>query len=520
MIPVLSREQIRALDAWATDRCWVPSLILMENAGNNAARVILGAMGEREVEVVIVAGSGNNGGDGFVVARRLLCEGKSVEVFLLGNAEKLKGDALANCEAWKGLGGIVREMGDDAGVSILEKRLDDLGSHDIVVDALLGTGLDREVEGRHATVIQAMNASAARRMALDVPSGLDANTGQALGATVHAELTVTFGHSKLGLVTSTGAAHAGVVHVVDIGVPAELFRHVGHSALVIESADVARELEPRSVAAHKSSVGHVVAVAGSAGKIGAALLVARGALRAGAGLCTLCTFANAADALDRRVFEEMTARIDPMQVEQSLDEALERANAVVIGPGLGLGADARRVVDHVVLGWNGPKVMDADAITHFAGRGAELQRAPGSLVLTPHPGELARLLGESTSTVEANRFDALRRAVELTGAVVLLKGPRTLIGAPGELPLVNVAGTPALATAGSGDVLAGILGAFSLALAPRVAAYTATFVHAASGERWSKRTGSDRGLVAHEIAEGVPALLAELSGAGGGRSPV
>jgi NAD(P)H-hydrate epimerase len=519
MIPVLSRDQIRALDAWAIDRCCVPSLVLMENAGTNAARVILGVIGDAGIDVVIVAGSGNNGGDGFVVARRLLCEGKNVEVFLLGSADKLKGEVVANYDAWRGLGGVIREINDDAGVSLLEKRLDELGSGDLVVDALLGTGLDRDVEGRLARVIEAVNSSAARRIALDIPSGVDSNTGRPLGVAVRAEATVTFGHLKLGLLTSSGAEHAGTIHVVDIGVPSELFRHVGHSALVIESADVARELSPRSVSAHKSSVGHVLAVAGSAGKTGAALLVARAALRAGAGLCTIASFRDAADALDRRVVEEMTARINPNNVEGSLDEALERVQAVVIGPGLGLDADARRVVDHVVLGWNGPKVLDADALTHFAGRAAELQRAPGTLVLTPHPGELARLLGESTSAIEANRFEALKRAVELTGATVVLKGPRTLIGAAGELPLVNVAGTPALATAGSGDVLSGILGAFSLSLPPRVAAFASVFVHAASGERWSERTGADRGLVAGEIADGVPALLAELAGTAP-RSPV
>jgi ADP-dependent NAD(P)H-hydrate dehydratase / NAD(P)H-hydrate epimerase len=523
MIPVLSREQMRELDRHAIEQAHVPSLVLMENAGRGAATVISRELGDGPGRVVVLAGGGNNGGDGFVVARRLMADGREVEIFLIADAGKLKGDALENHDAWKGLGQPVHAVTDDASFAPLVGRLGELVASDAVVDALFGTGLDRNVEGRFASVIEAINESDARCFALDVPSGLDANTGAVLGIAVRAEATITFQNLKLGLVTNLGADHAGDVHVVDIGVPADLCQRVGMSALAIERADVRDLVTPRAVSTHKGSAGHVLAVAGSTGKTGAALLVARGALRGGAGVATICTFADAAGTLDHRVLEEMTARIDPARVEASLDEALALADVVAIGPGLGLGAEARRVVDHVVLGWGGPTVVDADALTHFADRIEALQKAAGPRLLTPHPGELGRLLGCSAADVERDRFGSLARAVERSGCVVLLKGARTLIGAPGELPLVNVSGTPALATAGSGDVLTGLCAAFASSLALRFAAMVAAHVHALSAERWSERTGADRGLLAHEIADGVPevlgALAAPLSSAAG-RMPV
>lgn len=512
MIPVLSREQMRELDRHAIEACRVPSLILMENAGRNAAGIVARVIGDAQPSIVIVAGTGNNGGDGFVVARRLLSAGHAPEVYLVGEPERLGADARANHDAWRGLGGRVTSVADDAGVLGLKATLVSLEPNDVIIDALLGTGLDRVVEGRLAEIISAINDSDAAVLSLDLPSGLDANTGSALGTAVRALATISFGHLKLGLLTPSGAEHAGDVHVVDIGVPGDLFREVGCSAFLFEDDDASELLLPRGVATHKGEAGHVVAVAGSAGKTGAALLTLRGALRAGAGLATAACFADAADALDQRVLEEMTARIDETNIEASLDVLLERADVVVVGPGLGLDARARRVAEHLVLGWDGPKIVDADALSLFAGRAAELAKARGQLVLTPHPGEMARLIGTSVAEVEADRHRALARVVELTRAVVLLKGARTLIGAPGELPLVISAGSPVLATAGSGDVLSGIIAAFAKGASLRIAAVLGAHVHARAGEAWAERTGSDRGLLAHEIADGVPGVLARLAG--------
>jgi NAD(P)H-hydrate epimerase len=512
MIPVVSRDRIRALDRHAVDVCKVPSLVLMENAGRGAAELVtrrISDLGVSGAPVAIVCGAGNNGGDGFVVARRLRAGGHDARVFLVAKPEQLKGDARANYDAWIGVGGGVVGVGDGEA----PRLSDGISPCPIVVDGLFGTGLDRNVSGLFADVIGRFNVLRAHRVALDIPSGLDANTGRPLGVAVRAHDTVTFAAMKLGLVTSSGAEHAGKITVADIGVPPTLLDAMGAPpAFFVEESDARGWLSPRPLALHKGGAGHVVLVAGSPGKTGAALLAARGALRAGAGLVTVCTSPEAADALDLRVLEEMTLRIDPARIEASLDEALERATAVVVGPGLGLGPDARRIVDHVVFGFGGPKVVDADALTHLSGRLGELVKARGALVLTPHPGEMARLLGVKTVDVEGDRFEAVSRAVGASGAVVLLKGARTLIGAPGQATLVNSSGCPALATAGSGDVLSGITAAFLATIDDaRRAATLAAFVHGRSGERWSAQTGADRGLLAHEIADGVPGVLAGLT---------
>jgi NAD(P)H-hydrate epimerase len=508
VIPVVSRDQIRAFDRHAIDVCRVPSLVLMENAGRGATELVARRLEERPGPVAVVCGPGNNGGDGFVVARLLRMRGRDVTVLFASHRDRLTGDALANHDAFVGLGGNV-VMVDDANV---ERFSDELRRSVLVVDALLGTGLDRDVSGLFAALIERMNEANRIVIALDIPSGLDANTGVPHGRSVAATETVTFACLKLGLVTSSGAARAGNVTVADIGVPRSLVDHVGTSARLLEESDVSRWVSPRPIDVHKGGAGHVVVVAGSPGKTGAALLVARGALRTGAGLVTICTFPDAADAVDQRVLEEMTARIDPSRLEASLDDALKGASAVAVGPGLGHSDEARRVVEHVVLAWDGLKVVDADALTHFAGRLDALRAARGRLVLTPHPGEMGRLLGIATADVEKDRFGALARAVDRSGAVVLLKGARTLIGAPGELPVVNPTGTPALATAGSGDTLSGIIAALVASLDdPFRAACLGAFVHGRAGEHWAAESGADRGLLAHEIADKVPGVLAALT---------
>jgi hydroxyethylthiazole kinase-like uncharacterized protein yjeF len=502
MLPVLSAEQMRAFDRRAIEVLGVSSLTLMETAGRGATEVILAWQAEGAViaPCVVVAGAGNNAGDGFVVARRLLAAGVEVDTFLTAPIAKLTGDAQTNLDALRAAGGKLTQLEGD--VAALATALSRAG---LAVDALFGTGLDREIAGFLAQVIDAFNAASCRKLALDLPSGLHADTGRVLGVAAAVERTVTFAHPKLGLCTPRGAAHAGRVEVRDIGVPPDPSA-VGISAELVERADVSRLLLPRRSTLHKSSAGRVLVVAGSPGKLGAALLSARGAQRAGAGLVTIATAPATADALDQRVLEAMTARIDSAAPESSLQRLLEPCDAAVVGPGLGLDAAARRVVDAVAFGWSGHKVLDADAITHFSGRGAELKQAQG-IVLTPHAGELGRLLGCGYDEVENDRFAAVARAVELTGAVVMLKGRFSIIGAPERLPVVNPTGGPVLATGGTGDVLSGIIAALLCSLSPQQAAFVGAYLHGAAADAWAGTRGSDRGLLAHELADELPRVI-------------
>jgi NAD(P)H-hydrate epimerase len=489
----------------ATAEGAVPSLTLMENAGLGASELILREF-PKAAHVVIVCGTGNNGGDGFVVARRLLAKGLEVTTLLVGEPARVRGDARTTLDALSAAPGTYTQLTEDA----LTPLDDALANADLIVDALFGTGLDREVAGLARTVIERMNAAPGVRVALDLPSGLDADTGVALGVAVRAELTLTFAQLKRGLATPLGVAHAGRVELVPIGVPEGLIDRVGYGAIRLEPADIARSLSPRNALSHKGSSGRVLVIAGSPGKVGAALLVARGALRAGAGLVTIAAESAVSDVLDQRVLEEMTARIDLQSLEASLAPWLERSDVVVIGPGLGLEAGAKRLVEYVLLESGGSIVVDADAITLFRGRAQELARAKGKLLLTPHPAEMGRLLDSSTAAVESDRFGAVERAVELTQATVLLKGSRTLIGAPGRQVAVNPTGNPLLAAGGMGDVLAGIIGALAVGSDTFSAACAGAYVHGLAADQIADSRGLDRGVLAHEIADEVPAALATL----------
>lgn len=509
---VLSRDQMREFDRLASAAGRVPSIVLMENAGRGAAEVIAAELeahgGLHGSRVTIVAGIGNNAGDGYVVARRLVVLGAEVKVLALAPESRLSGDAATNHAAFVALGGRVQLVSAGDAAALAEQ----LAGADLVVDALFGTGLDREVEGAFRGAIDAINASGVRCVALDIPSGLDADTGRVHGVAVRAQVTVTFAAPKLGLLTPRGRAHAGRLVIKDVGVPLASLAAAGESALLLGPSDIPALLPGRALDGHKVTSGRVLVLAGSPGKVGAALLVAHGALRAGAGLVTLGGNAELCAALDQRVLEAMTARFDPANLEASLAPLLAAADVVAIGPGLGLGAGARALTRHVGLDHPGVVVLDADALTHFGDEPSALADACGPRILTPHPGEMGRLLGQSSTEVESDRFGALARAVELTRSTVLLKGPHTLVGTPGELPRIGPAGSSVLATGGAGDVLTGVIAALACRVSPLSAACCGAFLHARAGELWERVKGADGGLLAHEIADWLPAALADLSG--------
>ena len=509
MKPVLSRAQMRAYDKFAVESCHVPGVVLMENAGRGATDVIERILAGKGKQVVVICGAGNNGGDGFVVARHLLARGYDVSAFLTDASEKVTGDARINHDAYIDLGGRCIELARGADLRGLETEL---ARASMAVDALFGTGLARPIEGHLREIVELVNRAGAHRVALDIPSGLDADTGMPLGVAVRAHDTVTFGCLKIGLLTPDGARLAGVVHLVDLGVPPIVLEKVGHVAEVIESRAVASWISPREADVHKHAAGSVLCVAGSAGKLGAALLVGRAALRGGAGLVTLASWPDVVEALELRVVEIMSARIDRADIPGSLDRALHGKRTVVIGPGLGLDQDAKTAVEHVLLRFEGTTIVDADALTLFSGRPEAFAAASGPIILTPHPGEAARLLGTKSHDVEQNRAGSVRELAQRARATVVLKGARTMVaGSTGPL-YINTTGNPALATAGAGDVLAGIIAALACVMPAERAAPAGVHVHGLAADRWrSKHGGADRGLLAGELGDLVPAVLAALA---------
>jgi NAD(P)H-hydrate epimerase len=507
MQPVLSREQMRGFDRRAIDTLGLTGAVLMENAARGAVDCVLDRFPDVD-RLVVVCGSGNNAGDGYAVARRWLALGRTVSVLALVPIERLNGDAAINAKAYQHLGGelFIDDGKDQVGLAAV------VMAADVVVDAIFGTGLIRPIVGRELAIVKLLSQCGRPVIALDVPSGLDSDTGQVLGAAVCADLTVVFGALKLGLLTPSGVRHAGRLVVVDLGVPPPKLDADSCSAHVLEASDVGLALRRQAAPQHKGQAGRVVIVAGSPGKLGAARLAAAGAHRTGAGLVTVATFAEGSAQLDAVAVETMTHRLDAEQPWASLERLLESADAVAIGPGLGLEPHALELVRELVRSWTGPVVVDADALTLLVEHPEVLVEACGPRVLTPHPAEAARMLGETTAAVVADRFGAARRLTDELGSVVVLKGAHTLIQDGPQSLTINGTGNSALSVGGSGDVLTGVIAALCARMPAAEAARTGVWLHGRAGDRWAQAHGTTRGMLARELADGLPLVFAEALG--------
>lgn len=480
----MTADEMRALDRATIDVIGLPAMTLMETAGRGVAEVTLRMLSHGRADglrrqrgrdgdhVAVVCGPGNNGGDGFVCARVLRDRGVDAVVFLAVPRGAIKGDARAHFDIYERAGGVVLAIDTPAGLG--EQRMT-IERAAIAIDALFGIGPVRPIEGHLANVVATINA-ARQRLAVDVPSGVDSDTGRTIGASVDATRTVTMGAAKIALVGAPGFARAGVVEVCDIGVPAVVMATANVRAGLIEERDVRGWLPETGPLDHKGTRGHVVVVGGAQEMRGAGRLAANAALRAGAGLVTLA-HEGEVDADD----SVMTRAISGTQ----LDVLLVGKQAVVIGPGLGQRDPAlARVGEVLALGI--PAVLDADALNVLAQDPSVIAKAAGPIVITPHPGEAGRLLGMTTAEVEADRLSAARTLAQKTNAVVVLKGARTVVcdGTLGDdFCAINPTGSPALATAGAGDVLAGaIAGLLAQGCAPADAACAAVFIHGRAGE--------------------------------------
>jgi NAD(P)H-hydrate epimerase len=518
VIPLATADEMRRADRRATERYGVPSLLLMENAGRGAAdaleRVLGPAAGRR---VAVVCGKGNNGGDGFVVARHLLGRGARVSVWLVGRAEEVRGDARVNLDVLRRAGEAVAEVPDADALGRLRGELHDA---DVVVDALLGTGARGPAAGPVAAAIEAINAAARPVCALDLPSGLPSDGEPPAGPVVLARVTVTFGLPKVGLVLPTGSGRAGRVEVADLGVPrAWLAEGIGTGLL--EAVDVGAALPRRPLDAHKGRYGHLLVVAGSVGKTGAAALACLGALRSGTGLVTCATPGSQQPVVAGQLAEAMTeplpetaAGTPSRKAVERIGELLPRMDAVALGPGVGLDPETQAAVQALVRDIERPMVVDADALTALAGRLALCRDARAPRLLTPHPGEAARLLGCSVAEVQADRIASARRLAAETGAVVALKGARTVVAGPGGEVALNPTGNPGMATAGTGDVLTGIAGGLlAQGVAPVAALRAAVYLHGLAGDVAAETRG-EAGLVAGDVADAVPAAIRRVLEAG------
>ncbi|HEX3696827.1 MAG TPA: NAD(P)H-hydrate dehydratase [Polyangia bacterium] len=510
---VLSAAQMRAADEAASAQFGVPSLLLMENAGRGLAELLLRECAPRVgPRVRVVCGAGANGGDGLVAARHLALAGADVRVFLVAARAKMAGDAAINLAAATALDTVAIEDAatwDDPARAWRAA----LADADAVVDAVFGIGLHADVIGVPATAILAMNAAPGLKVAADIPSGLDADSGRIHAVGFRAHVTATMGARKLGPALDADAP-AGRVEVISLGVPLRAPIDRGPLAFWLEEAVVAAALPRRTATSHKGSAGHALIVAGSAGKTGAAVLAGRAAMRAGAGLVTLASTAAGQVSLDAKLVELMSAHYAPGDDADSGSAAAiaglaARMKAMAIGPGIPTGPTMAVVVRELGATLPLPMVIDADALNLLgAEHCATLAAAPGPRVLTPHPGEAARLLGISTAAVQEARLSSARTLATQTKAIVVLKGARTLIAQPDGTVFINPTADGALATAGSGDVLTGVITALlTQGLAPIDAAIAGVFVHGAAGAEAALRTG---GVIAGDLPEAVATVMARL----------
>lgn len=492
MIELLTTAEMAEADRLAVAG-GTPSIELMENAGRAVAEAACRMSQGRRV--LIVAGPGNNGGDGFVAARYLAARDRAVSVWFVGKRERLKGDAALAAKCWPG--------------PLSESSPASLAEFDLIIDALFGAGLDRNVEGSVRKVIELMNAATVPILAVDLPSGMNGTTGAVMGCAVNAQLTVTFFRRKPGHFLLPGRLHCGTIEIADIGIPDEVLGTI-KPATFANVPSLWRDKFPQaSIEGHKYTRGHAVVVSGGPSSTGAARLCARGALRAGAGLVTI---ASPRDALTINATESLAVMVRPVDEPAELKDFLgdKRRNAIVLGPGGGVGTPMREQV-YTALESDAAVVLDADALTSFVGdmdalAGAVRMRAGRPVVLTPHEGEFSRLFSElGPETHSRSKLEKARLAAVQTNAVLVLKGADTVVAAPDGRAAIADNGPPTLATAGSGDVLAGIVcGLLAQGMPVFEASCAAVWLHGEAAYEFGP------GLIAEDLPDMLPRVYGRL----------
>ena len=502
-------SEMRRLDEKTIKECGIPGVVLMENAGRGAAEWTRRLCGELEGRrVAVIAGRGNNGGDGFVMARIFHGWGARVRTFLLSKRDKVGGDARINLEAALNMGLEVVEIPDEARLDRLE-----LGGADLIVDSILGTGLNSEVRGLYRSVIEAVNDSNAFVMAVDIPSGLSADTGRVLGTAVRADLTVTFGLPKVGLLIRPGADLCGRLETVDIGIPPHILAEADPRKELLTDQTLQGLLVPRVRDGHKGLYGHTLIAAGSTGKTGAAALAALAAARTGAGLVTVAGPAGLNPVLEVKITEAMTEPLpesEPGFVSaEAADRVLELAAGkavLALGPGLSDRPGPQQMVRRLTAECDLPLVIDADGLNALAGDPDVLKSVRRQAVLTPHPGEMSRLTGLSTRELARDRLGASAAFAAKYGVILVLKGDRTVVAAPDGRLYLNTSGGPHMASGGMGDVLTGVIaGLISQGLDPLDAARLGVFAHGRAADLAAEKLGPV-GVLASDLIEMLPGL--------------
>lgn len=513
---LVTADEMRAFDATAIQEYGIPGVVLMENAGRTTFHISRTHLGGDVLglNVAVVAGPGNNGGDGYVIARYLVNHGAEVDTFLLSPRDKIKGDALINLKILEKMTSRIFEVTDEESLvqaSCIWQECD------LIMDAILGTGLKSEVRSPYREAIEEINAAPGVRIAVDLPSGLDADTGRVLGVAVQADLTVTYGFRKLGTALYPGVEYCGKVEVVDISIPLPAIEDNPPKAVLYEIPDVWQFYRLRSdPQGHKGNFGHLVIVGGSPGKTGAPAMAAMAASRIGAGLVTVGVPASLNPILEVKLTEEMTEPLPETVTgflgEESADRILsltEGKRCMVLGPGMSTSEGIPELITKVLAHFDGWVVIDADGLNGLSHNLDCLKRTSAKVVLTPHPGEMARITGKTTQEVQADRVGLARKIAQEYGVWLILKGAATVTASPDGTIFVNTTGNPWMASGGQGDALSGILGGLlSQGIPPEDALPFGVYIHGLAADNIVRKNGPAPVLATDVIAE-IPRLLGE-----------
>lgn len=509
---VLSPERMAKYDRYAIENWGIPSTVLMENAGRGAYRLIKELYLTDRGRILIVCGMGNNGGDGFVIGRYALRDGHNVKVFLLGKKGELRGDAALNMRLFESLGGYIVEFKE-----YTDKIKTAIKHADIVIDAIFGTGLSKEVTGIEKAVIEDINNYGKKVIAVDIPSGIYGRTGEVLGAAVFAQHTFTFAYPKLGHFIYPGAYHTGKLTIIDISMPEFIEKELGIDGHLIDSDMIRSFLKTRMPWAHKGTFGHAAIIAGSPGKTGAAHMASQAALKIGAGLVTLLIPASLNSIMEVKLTEVMTYPVDDegsgfftdVSYNQVMD-FIEDKDVVIMGPGISQRPETSEFVRKVFTKADKPFVIDADGINAFIGHLDLIKDHGGKAIFTPHPGELARLINTTPKEINEGRIEKGRAFVEKTGVTLVLKGANTMIFTPDGGLYINPTGNPSLAKGGSGDILTGFIGGLiSQGYSLKEAAISGVFLHGYIADKWIE-SHSDMDLLACDLLDGLSEALVEI----------
>ena len=513
---VLNTRQMRDADRRTIEEIGIPSIVLMENAGRQAVAAMEAAYDDLATsQVGVLCGRGNNGGDGFVVARTLIQRGVDVGVFLLGSVSEITGDARINLEVLGRIGVTVVEI---ASAQEWELHFTEISECDLVVDAILGTGFRGQLSGLLETVVADVNALGVPIVSIDLPTGVSADTHVVEGTAIEASMTVTLGAPKIPLVFPPADSHGGDLVIADIGIPYPVFEELEGEYLELLTRERMREIVPARVAdSHKGDFGRVLVVAGSNGRTGAAHLSAIGALRSGAGLVTIATPRSCVPIIAAMAPEYMTEGLDETASGTidygAIDRVLDlKADVIAVGPGLGQAPSTSAFVHALVERAGVPLVLDADALNAFVGEPERLMGRDGvDVIITPHPGEMARLLNTSIEKVQSDRLKHAREFAAAHKVHVVLKGHRTVIAGPDGRTFVNLTGNAGMATGGTGDLLTGMLAAwFAQLLDAEAACKLAVYLHGTAGDLAEADEG-EVALIATDMAARLGDAVLELT---------